>query len=190
MKTVNRCPWACQSPLEQAYHDSEWGRPLHDDHRWFEAIVLDGAQAGLSWLTILKKRPAYRQAFAGFDPEVVAGFDAAKERELLANPGIVRNRLKIRSAINNARAFVRIQDKHGSFDQWIWRYVDGQPVINHYRTAAEVPTETPLSRQISADLKQHGFSFVGPTIVYALMQATGLVNGHLVDCFCHPDNHA
>lgn len=185
---TNRCPWACQTAIERDYHDNEWGVPLHDDRRWFEAIVLDGAQAGLSWLTILKKRPAYRQAFAGFDPHKVACFDDNRVTELLANPGIVRNRLKIRSAINNARAFIRIQEQSGSFDEWIWRYVDGEPIINRYRTPDQVPTETGLSRQISRDLKKSGFSFVGPTIVYALMQATGLVNDHLLSCFCHPDN--
>ncbi len=185
---LRRCPWACQTPIEQAYHDSEWGVPLHDDQRWYEAIVLDGAQAGLSWLTILKKRAAYRQAFDGFDPQKVARYGDAKVAELLANPGIVRNRLKINSAIGNARAFLALQEKHGRFDDWIWRYVDGQPIINRYRSADQVPTETDLSRRISRDLKKAGFSFVGPTIVYALMQATGLVNDHLLSCHCHPDN--
>jgi len=187
-ESASRCPWACHTAIERDYHDHEWGVPLHDDNRWFEAIVLDGAQAGLSWLTILKKRDAYRQAFDGFDPHKVARYDERKVAGLLANPGIVRNRLKIHSAIKNARAFLDIQEKHGSFDDWIWRYVDGRPLVNRYRTQEEVPAETELSRRLSADLKKRGFSFVGPTIVYALMQATGLVNDHLASCFCHPDN--
>ncbi len=185
---ITRCPWACQTAIERDYHDNEWGVPLHDDQRWFEAIVLDGAQAGLSWLTILKKRDAYRQAFDGFDPHKVASYDERKVAALLANPGIVRNRLKIHSAIKNARAFLAIQEKHGRFDDWIWRYVDGQPIVNRYRCASDVPAQTALSQRISKDLKKRGFSFVGPTIVYALMQATGLVNDHLLSCFRHPDN--
>ncbi len=188
--SLNRCPWACKTTIEREYHDNEWGVPLHDDNRWFEAIVLDGAQAGLSWLTILKKRSAYRQAFDNFDPRKVACYDDKKEAQLLNNPGLVRNRLKIRSAIKNARAFIRIQEQFGSFDAWIWRYVDGRSIINRYAHAHEVPAYTPLSERISADMKKRGFSFVGPTIVYALMQASGLVNDHLLGCFRHPENQS
>jgi DNA-3-methyladenine glycosylase I len=185
MKTISRCPWADGDPLLGAYHDEEWGVPVHDDRHWFEKIVLDGAQAGLSWLTILKKRDAYREAFARFDPAVVARYGAAEERRLMANAGIVRNRLKVRSAIGNARAFVEIQRQEGSFDAFIWRFVDGKPLQPKPRSAARVPARTELSDALSRELRKRGFTFVGSTIVYAFMQAAGLVNDHLVGCFRH-----
>lgn len=177
-----RCAWCGNDPLYQRYHDEEWGVPLHDDTRLFEFLILEGAQAGLSWITILKKREAYRQAYQGFDPETVARFGPREIQRLLANPGIVCNRLKIESSIGNARAFLQVQDQFCSFDRYIWDFVDGQPIINRFKTLAEVPASTPLSETISKDLKKRGFKFVGPTIIYAFMQATGMVNDHLVDC--------
>jgi DNA-3-methyladenine glycosylase I len=181
--TAGRCAWAGTDPLYLAYHDREWGVPLHDDRLLFEFLVLEGAQAGLSWITILRKREAYRAAFAGFDPALVAGFDGGKVAELLANPGIVRNRLKVASAVGNARAFLKVQEEFGTFDAYLWRFVDGQPVRNAWRSMAEVPASTPLSDTLSRDLKRRGFNFVGTTICYAFMQAVGLVNDHTVDCF-------
>ncbi|NVN89181.1 MAG: DNA-3-methyladenine glycosylase I [Desulfuromonadales bacterium] len=178
-----RCPWAGNDPLYQAYHDLEWGVPLHDDRMLFEFLVLEGAQAGLSWITILRKRLAYREAFAGFDPSQVACFDDLKVAELLANPGIVRNRLKVASAIRNARAFLAVQEEFGSFDAYLWRFVDGQPLQNAWAAMADVPARTPLSDTLSRDLKQRGFNFIGSTICYALMQAVGVVNDHITDCF-------
>lgn len=178
-----RCAWAGNDPLYIAYHDSEWGVPVHDDRALFEFLILEGAQAGLSWITILRKREAYRAAFAGFDAAAVAAYDDAKLAELLANPGIVRNRLKIQSAVTNARAFLRVQEEFGSFDAYIWRFVDGRPRRNAWRALSEVPAETPESRALSKDLIRRGFRFVGPTIMYAHMQATGMVNDHVVDCF-------
>lgn len=157
--------------------------PVHDDHKLFEFIVLEGAQAGLSWITILKKRPAYRKAFMAFDPERVARFDRTDIERLLNDKGIVRNRLKIESAVTNARAFLEVQGHFGSFDHYIWDFVDGRPIINQFKVMDEVPAKTPLSEKLSRDLKHRGFKFVGPTIVYAHMQATGMVNDHLVDCF-------
>ena len=179
---IVRCPWCGDDPLYQAYHDEEWGVPVQDDRRWFEFLLLEGAQAGLSWITILRKREGYRQAFADFDPEQVARFDQKKIDQLLANPGIVRNRLKIASAVTNAQSFLAVQEQHGSFNDYIWPWVDGKPIVNAFKTMAEVPGSTPLSEKISKDLKRRGFRFVGPTIVYAMMQATGLVNDHLVTC--------
>jgi len=180
-----RCPWAGDDPLYVDYHDTEWGVPLHDDRRLFEFLVLEGAQAGLSWLTILRKRENYRQVFDGFDPARVAGFDAEKIARLLANPGIVRNRLKILSAVRNARAFQDIQREFGSFDAYVWRFVEGKPKINRWCNLAEVPAETSESRALSQDLIRRGFTFVGPTICYAFMQAVGIVNDHLAACFRH-----
>jgi DNA-3-methyladenine glycosylase I len=180
---THRCNWAGSDPLYVAYHDKEWGVPVHDDRTLFEFLVLEGAQAGLSWRTILNKRPTYRQAFAGFDPAQVACFDERKAAELLTNPGIVRNRLKVAAAIQNAQAFLRVQAAFGSFEAYIWRFVDGRPIVNAWRTMAEIPAQTPLSQQISKDLQARGFRFVGPTIIYAHMQATGMVNDHLVSCF-------
>jgi DNA-3-methyladenine glycosylase I len=181
--TLTRCAWVGEDPLYRAYHDQEWGVPVHDDNLLFEFLILEGAQAGLSWLTILRKRSGYRDAFAGFDPEVVARFDEAKMTELLANPGIVRNRLKVASAISNARAFLAVQQEFGSFDAYQWRFVDGKPICNTWKSIREVPASTPVSDAMSRDLKQRGFRFVGSTICYAHMQAVGMVNDHTVDCF-------
>ena len=180
-----RCPWGASDPLYVDYHDEEWGVPLHDDRRLFEMLVLEGAQAGLSWLTILKRRDGYRRAFDRFDPRKVARYDDAAVARLLADDGIIRNRLKVRSAVANARAFLDVQREFGSFDAYIWRFVDGRPIQNAWQTLAEVPARTPESDALSKDLKARGFSFVGSTICYAHMQATGMVNDHLVDCFRH-----
>jgi len=180
---VRRCFWADGDPLLSTYHDQEWGVPVHDDRRWFEKLLLDGAQAGLSWLTILRKREGYREAFADFDPARVAKFTARDQARLMKNPGIVRNAAKIKSAVGNARAFLALQDEQGSFDSYIWKFVNGKPVQNRIRSRAGIQARTPLSDTISADLKKRGFSFVGTTIVYAFMQAAGLVNDHVTDCF-------
>ena len=182
-----RCDWAGSDPLYVGYHDTEWGVPLHDDRALFEFLVLEGAQAGLSWLTILRKRENYRRAFARFDPEQVARFDRRRIQRLLADPGIIRNRQKIEAAIGNARAFLALQEEFGSFDAYIWAYVDGKPVQNRWRRLADLPAKTPLSEAMSKDLARRGFRFVGPTICYAHMQATGMVNDHLVGCFRHPE---
>lgn len=170
-----------------AYHDEEWGVPIHDDRVLFEFLVLEGAQAGLSWTTILRKRNSYRAAFAGFDPAAVARFDEKKAAELLMNPGIVRNRLKVESTIRNARAFLDLQDRLGSFDEFLWQFVDGRPIQNQWGDLSMVPAETAESKQLSRELKKLGFRFVGPTICYAFMQAVGLVNDHTVDCFRHAE---
>ncbi len=185
MGEPRRCGWQGTDPLYVAYHDTEWGVPVHDDRLLFEFLVLEGAQAGLSWLTILRKREQYRRAFSGFDPEKVARFDRRKIERLLADPGIVRNRLKVESAVSNARAFLRVKEEFGSFDAYQWRFVDGRPVRNRFRTLAEVPPRTVVSDAFSDDLKKRGFRFVGSTIVYAHMQAVGMVNDHLVGCFRH-----
>jgi DNA-3-methyladenine glycosylase I len=168
-----------------AYHDTEWGVPLHDDRMFFEFLILDGAQAGLSWLTILRKREGYRRAFAGLDPRRVARFDQARVERLLQDPGIVRNRLKVESAIGNARAFLEVVRERGSFDAYIWAFVGGKPVQNRWKALGEIPASTPLSDLISKDLKKRGFRFVGTTIVYAFLQAAGVVNDHLVSCPRH-----
>jgi DNA-3-methyladenine glycosylase I len=183
MTARNRCGWCGEDPLYVAYHDNEWGVPVYDDRTLFEFLILEGAQAGLSWSTILKKRDGYREAFDGFDPEKVARYDDRQTAELLANPGIVRNRLKVASTVNNARAFLEVQNERGSFSDYIWSFVDGRPIQNSWRSLAEIPAKTPLAESISKDLKKRGFRFVGPTIVYAHMQATGMVNDHIVDCF-------
>lgn len=188
MSDRRRCEWAGNDPLYLAYHDEEWGVPVHDDRRFFEMLCLEGAQAGLSWLTILRKRAHYRTAFDGFDPATIARYDEAKVAMLLTDPGIVRNRLKVEAFIRNARAFLEVQAEFGSFDAYIWRFVDGAPIVNRWRTLQELPTQTPESVAMSNDLKRRGFVFVGPTICYALMQACGLVNDHLVSCFRHPDS--
>ena len=180
---LNRCAWAGNDPLYQAYHDGEWGVPVHDDRLLFEFLILEGAQAGLSWITILRKRAAYQAAFAGFDPEIVARFDESKVAELLGNAGIVRNRLKIASTITNARAFLKVQEEFGSFDAYQWRFVDGRPIQNAWRSLKEIPASTPVSDAMSKDLKKRGFRFVGSTICYAHMQAVGMVNDHTTDCF-------
>ena len=178
-----RCQWSRGDELYRRYHDEEWGVPLHDDRMLFEFLVLEGAQAGLSWITVLKKRPAYRAAFDGFDYASVAQYDEEKVRSLLENPGIIRNELKIRSAIRNAGAFIRVREEFGAFNDYIWGFVDGKPVQNAWPDLSRVPAQTPLSKKISRDLKRRGFNFVGPTIVYAHMQATGMVNDHTTDCF-------
>lgn len=186
-RKVRRCPWASgkAGPLYVKYHDEEWGVPVHDDRIHFEFIVLDGAQAGLSWRTILNKRENYRRAFAGFDPAKVAKFGKRKVEELLEDRGIVRNRLKVEATVQNARAFLRVQKEFGSFDRYIWQFVGGRTRQNRWTRVGQIPAETPESRAMSRDLKQRGFRFVGPTICYAYMQAAGMVNDHLVDCFRH-----
>lgn len=180
---IERCPWCGDDPLYVAYHDNEWGVPCHDDRRLFEFLILEGAQAGLAWITILRKREAYRRAFDDFDPALVARYGDADVARLLADPGIVRNRLKIAATIANARAFLAVQNQFGSFDAYLWRFVDGKPVRNAWRTMAEIPAETAISAAMSRELKARGFKFVGATICYALMQAIGMVDDHLV--FCH-----
>ena len=181
--SLNRCAWAGRTPLYVAYHDQEWGVPVRDDKVLFEFLVLEGAQAGLSWLTILRKREAYRRCFAGFDFVLVAEFNEQKQRELLADTGIVRNRLKIAAAISNARAFLNIQKEFGSFDAYVWEFVDGRPIQNGWTTPSNVPSRTDISDRLSRDLKQRGFKFVGSTICYGFMQAVGMVNDHTTDCF-------
>ena len=185
-KILTRCAWVGNDPLYLQYHDEEWGVPVHDDRKLFEFLILEGAQAGLSWITILRKRPAYRQAYADFDPQVVARFDDAKIAELLANPGIVRNRLKIQASIRNAQAFLNVRDEFGSFDAYLWQFVDGSPIQNSWHAISEIPAKTALAEALSKDLIRRGFKFVGPTIMYAHMQATGMVNDHTVDCFRYP----
>lgn len=178
-----RCAWAGTDPLYQRYHDEEWGVPVHDDRRLFEMLILEGAQAGLAWITILRKREAYRKAFEGFDPRRVAAFDAARIEALLQDPGIVRNRLKIGSAVDNAKAFLKVQAEFGSFDAYLWPFVGGRPRINHPKILAEVPAVTPEAEALSKDLKRRGFRFVGPTIMYAFMQAVGMVDDHVASCW-------
>jgi len=180
--SLARCPWANGSALYIAYHDDEWGVPVHDDRRFFEFLILEGAQAGLSWSTILNKRDAYREAFADFDPARVAKYDGRRIERLMSNPGIVRNRLKIESAVTNARAFLTLQREFGTFDRYMWKFVDNKPVVNRRRSLSTIPARTPQSDALSKDLAKRGFRFVGPTIMYAFMQATGLVNDHLVRC--------
>ena len=182
MSSPTRCAWAA-TPLGIAYHDAEWGVPLHDDRMLFEFLILEGAQAGLSWELILRKRDAYRDAFDGFDPVKVAAYDDSKVAELLANPGIVRNRLKVAAAIGNARAFLDAQQEFGSFDAYIWRFVGGSPVRNSWQSLADIPASTTESETMSKELRRRGFRFVGPTICYAFMQATGMVNDHTTGCF-------
>ncbi len=183
---TKRCEWAGSDPLMRAYHDLEWGTPVHDDRLLFEFLVLEGAQAGLSWATVLNKRARYREVFAGFDPGKVARFDRRKIERLLADPGIIRNRLKVDSAVKNARAFLAVQEELGSFDAYLWRFVGGAPKINRRRRLAEIPARTPESDALSRDLKSRGFNFVGSTICYAYMQAVGLVNDHVLGCFRYP----
>lgn len=185
--TVTRCGWAGDDPQYIAYHDDEWGVPLHDERRLFEMLNLEGAQAGLSWITILRKREHYRLAFDNFEADIIVNYDEAKIAELLQNPGIVRNKLKVRGVVKNARAFLAVQEEFGSFDSYLWAFVDGAPIINHWQTMADIPTATPRSEAMSKDLKKRGFTFVGPTICYAYMQSIGMVNDHIVSCFRHPD---
>ncbi len=182
-----RCSWAGDTAIYIDYHDKEWGRPTHDDTELFEMLVLEGMQAGLSWLTVLKKREAFREAFDGFDPAKVANYDDAKIERLMANEGIIRNRLKIRSAVTNARVFLEVAEKHGSFDSFIWSYVDGTPIVSQWERVEDLPATTPLSDRISKDLKKMGFKFVGSTIVYAFMQSTGMVNDHIKECFLYKE---
>jgi DNA-3-methyladenine glycosylase I len=184
--TKTRCAWCGTDPLYVAYHDKEWGVPVRDDRKLFEFLILEGAQAGLSWITILRKREGYRRAFADFDPQKVARFTSKRVETLLQNPNIVRNRLKVESSISNARAFLDIQEEFGSFSDYIWRFAGGKPIMNRFKSMKEVPARTDLSDAISKDLKQRGFRFVGSTIVYAHMQATGMVNDHMTDCFRYP----
>ena len=183
--TMMRCPWCGDDPLYVQYHDEEWGVPIYDDRLLFAKLILDGAQAGLSWITILRKRENYWAAFDQFDPEKIARYDEAKIGELLQNPGIVRNRLKVQSAVKNAQGYLAIMENEGSFSRFLWQFVDGEPIQNRWQTMAEVPAQTAVSQALSKALKRHGFSFVGPTIVYAFMQAVGMVNDHLVTCFRH-----
>ncbi|MEM9417092.1 MAG: DNA-3-methyladenine glycosylase I [Bacteroidota bacterium] len=186
--TVHRCAWTKRAPEDYIrYHDEEWGVPVHDDTVHFELLTLEGAQAGLSWLTVLRKRAGYRQAFGQFDVEKIAAFDTTTCQQLYSDVRIIRNRLKIQATVNNAQCFLEIQAAFGSFDQYIWNFVDGQPQINHWKHPQEVPTHTQLSDQLSKNLKKQGFKFVGSKIVYAYMQAAGLVNDHTVDCFRHQE---
>ncbi len=180
---MKRCQWVTKDPEYIQYHDTEWGVPVHDDRTIFEFLILEGAQAGLSWLTILKRRPGYQRAFDNFDVQKVARYTPDKTELLLADPGIIRNRLKVQSAVTNARAFIKIQEEFGSFDSYAWRFVDGRPKINTFKTQDQIPATTPESDAFSKDLKQRGFKFTGSTIIYAHMQATGMVNDHLTSCF-------
>jgi DNA-3-methyladenine glycosylase I len=185
-REVTRCGWATSDPLYLAYHDEEWGVPLHDDRALFELIVLEGAQAGLSWITILRKRENYRRAFDGFDARKIARYDRRKIGTLLADPGIVRNRAKVEGTVASARAFLAVQAENGSFDRHVWSFVGRKPIVNRRRTLRDVPAETAESRALSKDLRARGFTFVGPTICYAFMQAAGLVNDHVATCFRAP----
>ncbi|MGZ8945161.1 MAG: DNA-3-methyladenine glycosylase I [Methylococcaceae bacterium] len=184
---MKKCAWALTSPISEHYHDHEWGVPIHDDRLLFEFLILEGAQAGLSWVTILKKREEYRKVFDNFDARVIASYDDDKINSLLANPGIVRNKLKVNSAVINARAFLAVQESFGSFDEYIWLFVDGRPFHNNFKATADIPVSTRLSDLMSKDLKKRGFKFVGSTICYAFMQATGMVNDHTVGCYRHAE---
>lgn len=186
MGETDRCQWAGDDPLYVAYHDNEWGRPVHDDNRLFEMLILEGMQAGLAWITVLRKREAFRAAFDGFVPEKVARYEEKKVEALMADKGIIRNRRKIEAAVTNAQAFLKVQETYGSFDAFIWRYVGGKPIVGNPASVADLPATTPLSDRISKDLKALGFKFVGSTIVYSFMQAVGMVNDHVVGCRCHP----
>ena len=179
---LNRCEWCLGDDLYLEYHDKEWGVPVHDEQKLFEFLILEGAQAGLSWLTILRKRENFRAAFDNFIPEKIACYDQNKVMDLMNNPGIIRNRLKIDSTVKNARAFLEVQEKFGSFDRYIWDFVDRKPIQNKFQTLKEIPAETKISQLISKDMKKRGFTFVGPTIIYAHMQATGIVNDHVASC--------
>lgn len=182
---LQRCAWVTADPLYRAYHDQEWGIPVHDDTRLFEMLILEGVQAGLSWLTILRKRAHYRLVFDGFDAQAIAHYTDDKIAALLADPGIVRNRLKVQATVQNARAFLAVQEQFGSFDAYIWQFVGGRPKLNAWATLTDIPAETAEARAMSKDLRQRGFTFVGPTICYAFMQACGLVHDHTTDCFCY-----
>lgn len=184
---IIRCPWAGPDPIYIAYHDEEWGVPVFDDQTLFEFLILEGAQAGLSWITVLKKRNAYREAFDNFNPLKIAKYDNNKIENLLKNDGIIRNRKKIESAIKNASAFIRINEKNDGFSTYFWRYTEGKQIVNTWNSMSQIPASTDLSEKISKDLKKEGFNFVGPTIIYAMMQAVGMVNDHLVSCFRHAE---
>ncbi|MDO4961674.1 MAG: DNA-3-methyladenine glycosylase I [Eubacteriales bacterium] len=181
------CAWAFSSEKMKFYHDHKWGRPEHDDDELFAMLILEGAQAGLSWSTILDREENYRKAFDGLKPEIVAGYDAAKIKELLLDPGIIRNRRKVASAVTNAQAFLKLQEAFGSFDRYLWGFTDGKTIDNHPKTPEEIPAETELSKRISKDMKKRGFTFVGPTIIYAYMQSIGMVNDHLANCPCREE---
>ncbi|MCK4849455.1 MAG: DNA-3-methyladenine glycosylase I [Candidatus Heimdallarchaeota archaeon] len=182
-KKLKRCEWAGEDTLMRAYHDEEWGVPVHDDRELFELLILEGAQAGLSWSTILKRREGYRQAFANFDVNKVAKFTETDFNQLIENIGIIRNKLKIKSAVNNAQQFIKIQQEYGSFEAFIWGFVDSKPIKNVFTVLSDIPAFTPLSKAISKDLKKRGFNFIGPTIIYAYMQSIGMVNDHIASCF-------
>jgi len=187
MAELHRCGWSVSDPIYIEYHDKEWGIPVHDDRKLFEFLILEGAQAGLSWLTILKKREGYRKAFAGFDPEKVARFSEKKIEKLLQDPSIIRNKLKVNSAVTNAKAFLKVQEEFGSFDKYIWQFTEGKVIYNKWKSLKEIPPRTKESDVMSKDLIGRGFKFVGSTIMYAHMQATGMVNDHVVDCFRHKE---
>lgn len=182
-----RCSWAGTTPIYVDYHDNEWGRPVHDDGKLFEMLILEGMQAGLSWLTVLNKRKAFREAFDGFDPNKVALYGDAKIQELMANEKIIRNRLKINAAVNNAKIFLQLTEKHGCFSKMIWEYVDYTPITGHWKKVEDLPATTALSDKISKDLKKMGFKFVGSTIIYSFMQAVGMVNDHIAECFVYEE---
>ena len=184
-KRIEKCSWCVGNALYESYHDDEWGSPIYDDQQLFEFLLLEGAQAGLSWITILKKREGYRKAFDGFEAEKVARYRAARINELLLNPGIVRNRLKVESAVSNAKVFLDIRERTGSFSDYVWQFTDHQPMQNRFRSIEQVPATTPASDRMSGTMKKDGFKYVGSTICYAFMQATGMVNDHLVSCFRH-----
>jgi DNA-3-methyladenine glycosylase I len=186
-KMVNRCAWVSEEEIYKAYHDHEWGVPVRDDQKLFEMLILEGAQAGLSWITILKRRENYREAFDQFNVQKVAAYGEDKIQELLMNEGIIRNKLKVRGTVKNAKAFLKIQEEFGSFSTYIWAFTENTPVLNNWKSIEEVPAETELSKKISKDLKKRGFTFVGPVILYSFMQAVGIVNDHTTDCFRHPD---
>ena len=186
-KTIIRCGWVSEDPIYQSYHDSEWGVPEHDDQKLYEKLVLDGAQAGLSWITILKRREGYRRAFKGFDPKVVARFGKRDFERLMADPGVIRNKLKIESAIGNAKAYLELREAGGTLDNLLWSFVEGRTKQNRWKSLSEIPAETPESKALSKELKRRGFTFVGPTIIYAFMQAIGMVNDHVIDCFRHSE---
>lgn len=185
-KKLKRCRWCGDDPLYVRYHDEEWGVPVHDDRKLFEMLILEGAQAGLSWITVLRKRDNYRRVMDNFDPETVAAYGRRKLNALMRDAGIIRNKSKLESTVTNARAFLEVQSAHGSFDAYLWDFVDGEPILNRFRSMKQVPASTPLSDTISKDLKKRGFKFVGTTICYAYIQAVGLVNDHVTTCFRHP----
>lgn len=187
MNDMIRCPWAGELPIYIDYHDNEWGRPVHDDCKLFEMLTLESMQAGLSWITVLKKREAFRKAFDGFHPEKIAQYDETKILELMSDKNIIRNRLKINAAINNAGIYLDVVKKYGSFDSFIWAYVDHKPIVGHWEKIEDLPATTPLSDRISKDFKEMGFKFVGSTIIYSFMQAVGMVNDHLTDCFVYKE---